>query len=355
MRNKYILWLVLWMPQIVQAQEQNGLLDKNRPEEIARFLAGIKRVKSYDVTYTLEQSSNTGDGIIDPRSMVTLIYRDVLGFGLGRRFEFNIEDNGNKVIAIKDWKTATSSFKPLFFSLSIALNTYLSYLNPSHFHQCFLTDMLESKKSVITRADPSEAGAILTCFKIAGHPALRGQFMKIWLNPERNYALSRLSSYYAKDKAMILTTTTEIKKDFQVEDNLWVPMEAAFIQYYSISNRIIPSIMTIIRLDEKHCAFNSIKTGDLFQPQSVPVVNWKEDNWSYCYPTQMIEQVKALAKSRHERWMRNEKYGSRWPFYLTMGLVFIVIPIFLRRRKGPLQSAPCSGNETLKPSGGATP
>ena len=332
MRDKFILCLFLTISLTIQVDGQKTLSDIKQPEPIIHFLNGIKRVQSYDVTYSFEVLSYTEAGINAPEVDLTSTDRDVLGFGLGRRFETDVGNN-ERSIAIKDWKTITSSFEPLFISLSIKASTYLSFLNPSHFHRTFLTDILQDKRTVVKNDNTPNMEDKLLCFKVEGHPALQGQIIKIWLNSERNFALEKMSSYYVRNNRMVLIATTEINLYIQTENDLWMPVAATFIQYSTVSNNVIPVIGYRIMLDQNRSTFNTIKTDDLFRTNSLPVVNWTKGKWSCYYPPKALAGIKEADKIEGEMMMHALKYTIRWPFYLVLGLLFIVVPFFLLKRR----------------------
>lgn len=295
------LWLMTCFD--VRAVSQNLTSLDTLPEPIKRYVDGIKSIHSFDVTLTIETLSFSGSTSLPPTVLNTETNREMFAYGQGTRYERSLGIS-DRSIQVKDWKTITGEIRkkptsiaePFFAALIHGGGSYLYYLNPAQYYQCFLTDMLSDGEADISLFQDT-SNTNLVCFKIENHPNLKGHWLLMRLNPRHNYALAKLEMYcYSTNNQTARLAETIIDEDIRLKDGLWMPAGARFITYSSN----IPCGGERLVINPKFSTFNTITSDELFSPKSLPAVNWKEDNWSFYYTPKALAAIKEADKVRQK-------------------------------------------------------
>jgi hypothetical protein len=258
----------------VQVQAEGPIAAPAKAANIAeRCAEGILKIRSYDVTYSLgtlnypnptepdKPNVPTRDNTIENK-------RDVLAFGLGRRFE-DFHGTDLQITTVMDWKTASlrENLSPAV-KVAAALtmlgggggNSYLDYFNPN----CsgfFLADLLRDSKLTIHMLDSSPPAKGLVGFEVE-HPQVR-EPVRVWADPEHGYMPSIIESYFInKNDQRELDERTQVQEFIKIGDDTWVPIKGIndiLLASGLNTGKPYTAILLVVNLGQS--SWNSINSG----------------------------------------------------------------------------------------------
>lgn len=274
---------------------------------VDRCIAAIENIKSFDViskNYVLEYPDYANTNKPDNAPIICSVFtnRDVFAAGSGRRFEQFIGESGCNM-GVLDFRKA----QPGEATLN-DYGTYYSYINPvvdtanGHALNCrlFLKDLLLDPNAAIRPLTERQADSSLIAFQIAA-PKFEGRFLRVWLDVEHGYLPKRVEWYMRAESSIIpsgpvaLIERMEVDEFRKIEGTGWVPIRGTDVTIAPVGELQGRSMGgSGMEVDLVHSSWNSINSGDIFLPKSLPKVNYQKGAWKYDYSPAKLRIAKQI-------------------------------------------------------------
>ena len=250
--------------------------------ELARqCVKAINAITSYDVKMKITNIAYPAayDTVKpnEPLETMTLMHRDVLAWGYGRRAERNLNDLEEHV-AVKAWDDAMKGRKGLAIEISYTDGQdYFTYFNQNCFG-LLLSQLLEDTRTSVDEIKPDDNQ--LRGFELV-HPNLQAP-VRVWVDPVYGYLPATIEKDAISDGKAVLHTRSHVDEFVQVADTVWVPLRGSYTQFSragpSTGRAVNAYSMSVLR---EESSWNAISSGELFATANMPEVNhellgWKE-------------------------------------------------------------------------------
>jgi hypothetical protein len=308
---------------------------------VERCAEGILKIRSYDVTYSLQtlnypNPTEPEKPNVPTRDNTIENKRDVLAFGLGRRFE-DFHGTDLQITTVMDWKTASfrENLSPAV-KVAAALSmlgggygdSYLDFFNPN----CsgfFLADLLRDSKSTIHMLDSSPPKKGLIGFEVE-HPQVR-EPVRVWADSEHGYMPAIIETYFVnKNGQRELDDRTQVQEFIKVGDETWVPIKGIHdILLASGLNTGKPYTAILLVVNLGQSSWNSINSGTLFTEASMPPVNNNpnRDGFKRHYPPATLAIIDQAMKRYNDAVAKalSEGKPSRFGMFFVSSLLVLVL------------------------------
>ena len=313
------------------------------PDAIAHYLTAVKGIQSYDVYYRhVDLDYSDFDNLAKPDAPVewddASTNRQVFAKGLGWRFEQQIGTT-NHIIGVLNLQGApVEESKPK--------NDYSDFLNPvigtpdmnlEEGYQ-FLTDLMTDTNSSMEQIGIDSSNSHLFGFEV-NNPKLRGNYLRVWLDAEHGYLVSK-AEWYLKTQSshgmnrITLSRVMQVDKFEKADGQLWIPLSGSISMISPAGKFKGRAIMGWkMDVDLQRSSWNSIKTDDLFLASSMPEVNSEKNGWKFDYPPVIAALHKELASGNAAH--RSMKTGLTIVLWaaISAGCLFVLIMV---QRKGKM-------------------
>ena len=315
-----------------------------------RCAEAIAKIRSYDVAYSVEDVMYL-DAVQAAKAHLptrvhsnTLNKRDVMAFGLGRRFEDFVGTN-RQVITIFDW-TSASAGKLVPCRKGFCSDyehrgrswQWLSGLFQSQLLGVFPGGPGGDKNSVIHMLDASSSPKGLIGFEVK-NPQVPAA-VRAWADPDRGYMPSIIEhDTVTKQGRIILRDRIRVTEFTQAGDGVWVPIKGTYDDLVAVSlapGTAYPGTSLVVNV--KQSSWNSIDSGTLFAEASMPAPNnnVQQEGFKRHFPPNTLAEIKKAERAYNDGAMQFLSQGksSRFGLFFAINVLALILlaVIFVWRR-----------------------
>jgi hypothetical protein len=174
-------------------------------------------------------------------------------------------------------------------------------------------------------------------------PKLAGP-VQLWIDPAHGFLPRRVETFrrmisksptQAADHARTIARQTiqpraiiQVDEFIEIAKEVWVPTKGTFTRVMNgADGKMMNMGSESIVVDVSRSSWNTIRSGELFAPASLPTVNHQENGWQQYYGAERLARVRHIDEMTEK--MRQEAQQALEPSKLLLVLVGINIVVIL--------------------------